>query len=114
MKHPTFIDEREARLFVSLRRDFPPSSGALNYRAGKYGVIPYLTLSGIVANSTAINARNGHLVGTLSNASQLPIDEVVVGPTTFSESKRASVQSLLATHGYGQATVSSSLSPARD
>lgn len=113
MKHPTFSDEREVRLFVS-GHDFPPSSRALQYRKGKYGVTPYLLLTGIQEGSPAMNSRNGHIVQSVPRPYRLPIDQVMIGPATQTGAKKFGVESLLATYGYEGADVDFSMSPAND
>lgn len=112
MKHSTFRDEREARYFVSAQ-DFPPAPKVIYHRPGRYGVTPYLKLTPIPVASTAINRRNGHVVSSLAEASLLPIDHIVVGPTTDPTVKIAGLVSLLASTGYADVPVNHSLSPAK-
>lgn len=114
MKHPTFADEREMRLFVS-GHDFPPASGAVHHRAGRYGITPYLLLTGVSEDDLCeSNAGNGLLTRSVSKATRLPIENVLVGPTSYAQYKKIGVGSVLASHGYEDVGVDLSLSPAKD
>ncbi len=111
-KHAGFRDQRETRLATTLyteqdARTDSRTSSFVRYRPSRYGIAPYLWLTG-----AAPNARPG-AVGTITN-SPLPVRGLAISPSANGAAAEASVASLLTACGYADTPVRRSSIPFRD
>lgn len=94
-KHGGFEDEREVRLtaFPVGVTDIP---GTVSHRAGTFGIVPYLRVTGIGKPSTPI----APVLTLATKAESLPIQDVVIGPCRYPETAGQGLISALEHHGY--------------
>lgn len=104
LKHPGFKDEREARLILTRDR-FANTEGAISHRTGKFGIVPYLRLTGPIAQDESFSSRTAK--------GKLPIAEIMIGPCKYPDSAAAGLRSLLGHNGYDDVKVSRSRVPYR-
>lgn len=114
MKHSSFQDEREVRLFAS-GADLQPDTGGVMHRPGMYGVTPYIRVTGFDSSRHpgVVNSLNGHFISTVTEAFHLPINRIMLGPGPYMGSATTGVQSLLKANKYTNISVETSTSPAR-
>jgi len=98
MKDNGFEDEAEVRLVVNAM----PSWKFVRYRPGRFGPIPYVTLTSGKAGSRYAVAPVG-----------LPIREIRIGPTRFGDEAERSLRQLLDDKGYGDVRILRSVTPYR-
>jgi hypothetical protein len=97
-KEPSFVEEREVRLVIQ-----SPDDGAIQFRSSRFGITPYLRLTGM-----------GGGAGFSTTAfAKLPIRKVVVGPFDTRHSSAASIPLLLRVSEYAGVPVETSASSLR-
>lgn len=103
VKHEQFADEREVRMVVQV----PEGVDALDFRASRFGLTPFVRLTG----SSAEAEKVGPYVTT--DTWRLPILHVRVGPSQYQEAHIFGVRQALAAFGYEEVEVSGSAIPLR-
>lgn len=104
LKDPAFEDEREVRLVVAA----PPGVHVSRYRAGRYGITPYVCL----AYPPEPAPRNSGY-WTIDTKGALSLTRIMVGPSPHKESSKVGVRSLLHSLGIDDVPVISSASTVR-
>ncbi|EMQ99566.1 DUF2971 domain-containing protein [Paeniglutamicibacter gangotriensis] len=101
IKHHGFQDENEVRIVASA--DTP----LLKFRSGRWGMIPYIVLTGV---------KNMGENKVVQNPYKLPIREIRMSPTPVEDqqSSRRSLEALLKSNGYQDVKVSVSETPFRE
>jgi hypothetical protein len=97
-KDPSFMEEREVRLVVQ-----SPDDSAVKFRSSRFGVTPYLRLTG----------TTGGVDFSKTAPSKLPIRKIVVGPFETRHSSAAAIPHLLRANNYGDVAVDTSASTLR-
>lgn len=105
-KHPSFADEHEVRMLFSA----PSDDRNVRYRAGKYGITPYLEVSFVDSNLYLPEEGNPSII---SNPGKLPIHSIMIGPTDQKDLAQIGVKNLLASKGYLSVEMRHSASPFR-
>lgn len=102
IKHHGFEDERETRILASVDKSL------MRFRAGKWGMVPYIVLTGALATSTSVRIA--------THAAHLPIKAVRISPTPFADRAAAvkSLKDLLDSCGYSDVQVVASDIPYRE
>ncbi|TIH32274.1 hypothetical protein D4765_15650 [Subtercola vilae] len=104
IKDPAFEDETETRLVCNAAMYVDLMY--LKHRPGKYGMIPYVELG--------LPKDPGQLVGDGPEPmGNLPIIEVIIGPTRYPKDACAGVRELLRSHGHTNIPVTASRIPFR-
>lgn len=101
IKHPGFVDEREARLVLAAY----PAWRFVNFRTSKLGFVPYVRL-------TSYDKR-GILGHHPKKSRPLPIKKICIGPTRYPDVAQAGLEGLLARNGYHDVEVIHSAIPFR-
>jgi Protein of unknown function (DUF2971) len=101
LKHEAYASEQEVRLI--LPSDHVDKFHGIKHRAGKYGIVPYVSTSDWYRN----HLRPG------SEPFRLPIQEVRVGPAANQDALIQSIEVFLANKGYGSVLVRKSDVPFR-
>lgn len=84
-KHEGFRHEEESRIVVNAQQ------GLARYRAGRWGTVPYLALTGAGDHSQTV----------VSKPSKLPLREIYISPGSGRYAAGKSLELLLHSHGYG-------------
>ncbi|TXC79088.1 DUF2971 domain-containing protein [Paraburkholderia azotifigens] len=100
-KHKAFASEQEVRLIVAT--DHIKEFHELKHRAGKYGIVPYVSTGG----------WNQDNLASESESFRLPIEEVRVGPAANRDALIRSIEVFLTDKGYKNVLVKRSDVPFR-
>lgn len=96
MKHSAYRGEVEVRLLARAAENTP----ARRFRAGTYGVTPYVELT--QANGPEAGGRPNY---SQSNTMKLPIRQIRIGPHSNAGAARIGLESALVHYGYDQVEV---------
>lgn len=105
-KNESFKDEQERRVVCAIPHPLLKRC-YLKFRAGKYGVVPYIELCVPGHADTTTDSKAPEPV------SRLPIMRVIVGPTPDPDAVKAGVEDLLGSCGYPDVPVEASQIPFR-
>lgn len=105
LKHPSFKDEREARMVFEV---FPRWKFVL-HRATRFGLTPYIEVSATDGDNQ--NADNDRFV--TRPAKTLPIRAVHIGPSPLGEESISALREFLEFNGYPDVPIEKSTTPFR-
>ncbi|KQW05574.1 hypothetical protein ASC66_11335 [Leifsonia sp. Root4] len=105
LKHPAFVDEREARTVFEVN----PRWKFVKHRATRFGLTPYIEVS--AADDDNQYASNDRFV--THPAKKLPIRAVHIGPSPLGEESVAALREFLEFNGYPDLPVLKSDTPFR-
>lgn len=105
-KQPGFSDEREVRATWQVQ----PWWRFVLYRAGRFGVTPYIE---VAAPNEAV--KEGRRLNGLrqNDVGRLPIRSICIGPTRAADDAEHSLRAFLDAHGYGKVKILRSSTPYR-